>query len=143
DGRIQSRTDDFATPPPASPGTATFTTASTSNRVSSVSGFLTRTYSYDSAGHTTSDGSRTFTYNDVGRMKTSIAGGITTTYSYSGLGERVKKTSSNGATYFAYDEAGHTVGEYNASGNLIEETVWFGDIPVATIRPNGGSSVKV
>jgi RHS repeat-associated protein len=38
-----------------------------------------------------------------------------------------------------YDEAGHLVGEYDSSGNLIQETVWLGDIPVATLRPNGAS----
>ena len=78
DGRIQSRTDDFAGVAPAASGTATFTTASTSNRVQSVAGLLTRTYSYDAAGsyeaagHTTSDGSRTFTYNDAGRSTTAL-----------------------------------------------------------------------
>lgn len=29
-------------------------------------------------------------------------------------------------TYFAYDEAGHLVGEYDNSGNLIQETIWWG-----------------
>ncbi len=29
------------------------------------------------------------------------------------------------------------MGEYTSAGALIEETVWFGDIPVATLRPNG------
>lgn len=36
-----------------------------------------------------------------------------------------------------YDEASHLIGEYNGSGVLIQETVWLGDLPVATIRPNG------
>jgi RHS repeat-associated protein len=143
DGRMQSRTDDFAGVAPASSGTATFTMASTSNRVTSASGLLTRTYSYDAAGYITGDGSRTFSYNDAGRMKTSTAGGVTTTYSYNGLGERLKKTSSVGTTYFAYDEAGHLMGEYDGSGALVQETIWLNDIPVATLRPNGGSSVKV
>jgi tetratricopeptide (TPR) repeat protein len=34
-----------------------------------------------------------------------------------------------------YDEAGHLLGEYDATGALIEETVWLGDTPVATVRP--------
>jgi RHS repeat-associated protein len=38
-----------------------------------------------------------------------------------------------------YDGQGHLLGEYDGSGNLIEETVWLGDIPVATLRPNGSS----
>jgi RHS repeat-associated protein len=49
----------------------------------------------------------------------------------------VKKTTRGSSRYFAYDEAGHLVGEYDNSGNLIQETVWFGDTPVAALRPNG------
>jgi RHS repeat-associated protein len=98
---------------------------------------LSRSYSYDAAGNTTGDGSRTFAYNDAGRLKTATAGSVTTTYSYNGLGERVKKTSSGATTYFAYDEAGHLIGEYDAAGDLVQETVWFGDIPVAVLTPNG------
>jgi hypothetical protein len=40
---------------------------------------------------------------------------------------------------YAYDEAGHLLGEYDGTGTLIEETVWLGDIPVATLRPNGST----
>ncbi len=36
-----------------------------------------------------------------------------------------------------YDEAGHILGEYTATGVLVEETIWTGDMPVATLRPNG------
>jgi YD repeat-containing protein len=36
-----------------------------------------------------------------------------------------------------YDESGHLLGEYDGSGNIIEETVWMGDVPVATLQPNG------
>ena len=38
-----------------------------------------------------------------------------------------------------YDEAGHIIGEYASNGALIEETVWMGDTPVATIMPSGSS----
>lgn len=31
------------------------------------------------------------------------------------------------------------IGEYGHGGGLLEETVWLGDIPVATLRPNGSS----
>jgi len=45
----------------------------------------------------------------------------------------------NGTVLYAYDEAGRLLGEYDANGGLIEETVWLGDIPVATLRPNGST----
>ncbi len=141
DGLIAARTDDFAASIVSGAGTTTFDVASASNRLASATGQLTRSYGYDAAGNTTSDGTRTFTYNDAGRMKTSNAG-VTTTYSYNGLGERVKKTSSAATTYFAYDEAGHLIGEYDATGDLIQETVWLGDTPVATLKPNGGSGIS-
>jgi YD repeat-containing protein len=44
---------------------STYTVSSTSNRLSSVSGALSRAYGYDTAGNTTSDGTATFTYNDA------------------------------------------------------------------------------
>jgi len=40
----------------------------------------------------------------------------------------------NGIILYAYDEAGHLLGEYDGTGGLIKETVWLGDIPVATVR---------
>jgi RHS repeat-associated protein len=40
-----------------------------------------------------------------------------------------------GTVLYWYDEAGHLLGEYSSTGALVEETIWMGDIPVATIRP--------
>jgi RHS repeat-associated protein len=143
DGTIATKIDDFATSPPTSAGTTSYTTSTTSNRLQSTSGLLSRTYGYDAAGNATSDGSRTFTHSDRGRMRTATSASVTTTYSHNGLGERVRKTNSGATVHFAYDEAGHLLGEYNATGGLIQETVWFGDIPVATLKPNGGSGITV
>ena len=120
---------------------STYTVNSSSNRLSSISGALTRTYSYDNSGNMIGDGSATFTYNDAGRMISATKASVTTTYALNALGQRVKKTTSGSSTYFVYDEAGHLVGEYGNSGNLIQETVWLGDMPVATLRPNGSSGV--
>jgi RHS repeat-associated protein len=41
------------------------------------------------------------------------------------------------------DEFGHLLGEYNGSGGLVEETIWLGDIPVATLQPNGTGGVNI
>ena len=41
-----------------------------------------------------------------------------------------------------YDEAGHLVGEYTISAGAavrVQETVWLGDIPIATLRTNGAN----
>lgn len=143
DGNIRSITGAFEATPTLAEGSTLNTIDPGSNRILGSSGLNVRSYSYDAAGNTLSDGSRTFTYNDSGRMATATSGGVTTTYVYSGLGERVKKSNTQVTRYFAYDDAGHLLGEYDGSGDLIQETVWFGDIPVATLRPNGSGGVDV
>jgi RHS repeat-associated protein len=82
-----------------------------------------------------------FTYNDAGRMSASIPSGSPTVYAYNALGHRVKKSGGAGTSYFVYDEAGHYLGQYNAAGALVEEIVWLGDIPVATLRTNTGGGI--
>jgi RHS repeat-associated protein len=71
----------------------------------------------------------------------SIDGGLRTRtkYIYNALGQLTEKSGSGGTTLLMYDEAGHLLGEYTSAGALIQETVWMGDTPVATLRPNGRS----
>jgi RHS repeat-associated protein len=122
---------------------STYSTSGSSNRVSSTAGSLARTYAYDAAGNTLSYAGATFTYNHRGRMATATNGGVTATYTYNALGQRIQRTASGVTTLYAYDEAGHLAGEYTAAGALIQETVWLGDTPVATLRPNGSGGVEV
>jgi len=59
---------------------------------------------------------------------------------YNALGPRAKISGGTSRTVlYAYDEAGHLLGEYDGTGTLIEETVWLADTPVATLRPNGAT----
>lgn len=97
-----------------------------------------RTYVYNAAGMTTAFGSDIFSYNNRGRMIGATVGGNATGYLYNAVGQLIEKSGTSSATY-VYDESGHTLGEYSGSGNLIEETVWLGDIPVATLQPSGSS----
>jgi len=49
---------------------------------------------------------------------------------YNALGHRIRISGGvNGTVLYAYDEAGHLLGEYDGTGTLIEETVWLGDMP--------------
>ena len=41
---------------------------------------------------------------------------------------------------YVYYERGRLLGEYSPEGKLISETIWFDDLPVATLRPKGGST---
>jgi RHS repeat-associated protein len=44
---------------------------------------------------------------------------------------------------FVYDEDGRLLGEYDAAGNLIQETVWLEDTPVALIQPKAGGGIDI
>ena len=58
---------------------------------------------------------------------------------YNAVGQLYEKNVGGTVTLLMYDEAGHLLGEYSGTGALIQETIWMGDIPVGTIRPNGSS----
>ena len=77
---------------------------------------------------------------DAGQIGSVTNAGVTTSYLLNGLGQRVKKTTPSGARYFVYDEAGHVLGSYDATGTLVEELVWLDDIPVAWLLPNGAGT---
>jgi YD repeat-containing protein len=119
----------------------TFSVASASNQLTATTGNLVRSYSYDSAGHTSAYGSYTFSYNNRGRMQSTS--GSSTNYLYNALGQMIEKSGTLGTTIFLQDESGHLLGEYDGSGNLIEETIWLGDIPVVTLQPNGSGGVNI
>jgi RHS repeat-associated protein len=141
DGTIASRSDDTVNSFTAPAGSSTLTISPTSNRVTSIDGTVARSYSYDAAGNTLSNGSTVHTYYYSGRMKTGrLASSATdTTYIYNALGQRVRKSGGPaGTVLYYYDEGGHLLGEYTSTGALIEETIWFGDIPVATVRTGPG-----
>jgi len=79
------------------------------------------------------------TYNLQGRMATLTKAGVTTTYTYDADGRRVRKVSSTGpqsTVNFAYDTAGHLLGEYDKNGAALREYVWLDDIPVAVFTPD-------
>jgi RHS repeat-associated protein len=115
----------------------TSTIATTNNQLSSTTGGIARTYAYDAAGNTTSYASNAYTFNQRGRMSKVLVGTNETDYVYNALGQLIRKSGYGGTTLLMYDEAGHILGEYTASGALIQETIWMGDTPVATLQPNG------
>jgi RHS repeat-associated protein len=41
---------------------------------------------------------------------------------------------------YVYDESGRLIGEYTPDGKLISETIYFNDLPIATIRPKGANA---
>ena len=118
----------------------TYTPSTTSNQLKTITGSPARTYGYDAAGNTLTYASNTFAYNNRGRVKSVKVSSTTTSYVYNALGQRIKKSGGPAGTVLSvYDEAGHLVGEYSSTGVLVQETVWMGDTPVATIRPSGST----
>lgn len=108
----------------------TYTYPGTSHKLSSLTGATTRSFTYDNAGNITNTAGITYVYDGRGRMKQAGS----TTYLINGLGQRVKKSNA-GDVYFAYDEAGRLIGEYDSAGTPIQETLWLGDLPVAVVKP--------
>ena len=132
--------------------TYSYVTEASSNRLTSTTGPApARSNTYDAAGHLISDGTYTYTYSDRGRLKSrdQVVGGVTQTvsYAYNAAEQRVKKVgpsslvSGGGANLYIYDDAGHLLGEYDASGTLMQETVYVGDTPVAvqTVQLTGNT----
>jgi RHS repeat-associated protein len=112
-----------------------YSTDANSNRLQSQSGAQAVNYSYDPAGHLTGDGTVSYTYNAAGRRISVTAANLNASYTYNAVGQRVTKTVNGTTTQYAYDEHGHLTGEYEASGQLIQEIVWLGDLPVAVLKP--------
>lgn len=51
-------------------------------------------------------------------------------------GQRLTKAGtpiSTGRNVYAYDQAGHLIGEYDNAGGLISEVVYLGDMPVRVV----------
>jgi RHS repeat-associated protein len=126
----------------ASSTALTYAISPTSNRLASLSGGGSENFTYDAAGNllVRTPAYDQFSYGARGRMALFARGALKTTYGVNGLGQRVLKAdpaNANARTHFVYDEAGHLIGEYGPTGELVQETVWLGDLPVATIRPSG------
>jgi len=98
-------------------------------------------FSYDADGNLLSDGVNSWVYSDRGKMASSTnSSGQNWRYFYSALGARTMKEGPAGsAIRYVSDFQGHLLGEYDANGNVIEEIVWLGDMPLAVLTPPKGS----
>jgi len=78
-------------------------------------------------------------FNNSGRL-TSVTENAISNYVYDALGQRILKTTGSNSTLFVYDESGHLLGEYTATGQLVQETVWLENLPIATLRPSASGT---
>ncbi len=117
--------------------------SSGNHRLNSLSGAVTKNFSYDAAGNKTGDGVQTWTYGSNNRpAQISFGSGANTVNVLSdinALGQRVRKTvpvpgGPPDITRFVYDEAGRLIGEYKADGTPIREHIWMNDLPVGVVQ---------
>jgi RHS repeat-associated protein len=114
----------------------TYTVDTASNKLNSTKRLATTTsYGYDNDGSRTSTGSTSWVY-DANEYLVSANGG---TYQFDGLGERVYKKVSLVTTLFNYDQKGRLIGEYRGTGASVEETIYMGSMPVATLLAGSAS----
>jgi RHS repeat-associated protein len=107
-----------------------------SNRLHSQNGAQAVNYNYDQTGNLTGDGTVSYTYNAAGRRIGATSANLNAGYTYNELGQRVTKTVNGITTQYVYDEQGHLAGEYDSAGQLLQEIVWLGDLPVAVLKPS-------
>lgn len=123
----------------------------TTNTIDPASHRLTQTgttvLTYDANGNQIKNGTPAFVYDDRNRLRDYKANGtaLTRTYRYNGKGERVSKTVAAGNTnnrYYTYDESGHLLGEYLASGVRVQEYVWMDDALVAVFSDHDATTYQ-
>lgn len=119
--------------------TTNYVISPTSNRITSSIG---GSYGYDANGSRTVNNNWSFTYDARGR-ETGFhsTSGTTIAYTYNGLGQRMQRSSAASSSLYGYDEAGHLIGDYATSGTPNQETIFFGDMPVAVLQ--GGATYYV
>ena len=114
--------------------TKTYTYPSTSNKLSSISGGGSWSYTHDTNGSITNDGTNTFTYDTRGRVIQAATALGTVTYGLNSMGQRYAKTVQGTTTIFHYDQQGKLIAESSPSGTVGAEYFYLGDIPVAVFK---------
>jgi YD repeat-containing protein len=61
-------------------------------------------------------------------MATAINASLTTEYTVNALGQRIRKTNSQGDTIYHYDARGRLIGESNPSGLMLREYIYLASI---------------
>jgi RHS repeat-associated protein len=126
-----------------------YTYAAGSHRLASVGG-VARTYDANGNTQTGTAPGRSLTYDDRNRLTGMSESGVSAQYKINGRGERVAKTvvlgggpfSATSTTVYVYDEGGHLLGDYGATGSAQAEYVYLDDAPVAVIQGGALSYVE-
>lgn len=76
----------------------------------------------------------TFGYDTRGRLTQAISAIGTSNYQVNSLGQRIRKTNSQGDTVYHYDAQGRLLAESSPAGQIQKEYIYLGDAPVAVIQ---------
>ncbi|AVT00857.1 hypothetical protein C8236_08175 [Paracidovorax avenae] len=108
-----------------------------SNQLTSINKPFT-TLAYDEIGNTVSDSNFKLQYDLRGRLAKITGAQGSFSYSYDNNGLRIRKSngSAAGTKIFAYNTEGNILGEYDGSGNPIQEIIWLGNMPLAIFTPD-------
>ncbi len=98
------------------------------------------TRTYDAVGNTTDMGNgKGYSYGPDSRMSAVLIAGVATMqYAYDARGQQVSRTNGSATSMFAYDEAGHWLGEYDSAGAAKQQVIWLDDMPVGVITTTSG-----
>lgn len=140
-GNRTSRTVDAGTPD-------SYTNASTSNRLTSVSdGVVTRNLTYSANGNLATDSRDSglaFNYSHDNRLievtDQALTPNTIVSFTYNDLGQRVIRDVAGGSvTHFHFDRDGILIAESDSSGNVQREYIYLDSQPLAVIE--GGQTV--
>lgn len=106
-------------------GNDTLTYHYSNNRLTSVSGTLNRSFSYDTRGNVINNGARSFTFNRAGRLASS--GSIS--YLYDGHGRRIMKNNNGSKTYSLYSQQGRLISTIH--NGTVTDYIYLGSQMVA------------
>ncbi len=115
-----------------------------SNRLNGTSGSDTRIVTHDAMGNITAVNNRTYSFSDHKRL-TEVRDNnvIVATYTYNGIGQRTKKITAAGDTYFMFGLSGELLAEFDSSGTVQREYVYLDGRPLAMLDKADGSGSEL
>lgn len=110
---------------------SSWTYVSGNNKINAFTKMPNVAYLYDLNGNVKVDNKGTYTYDLKNNLITSNRNQDSGSYLFNAFNQRVAKNVSGQLRYFVYNESNQLIGEYDSSGNVINEYIYFGLRPVA------------
>ena len=95
------------------------------NELTSVTGSISRRYSYDAAGNVIGDGINTFQYDGASNLRCVSCSTSPIAFSYDANNLRIKKVKNGDTRYSIYSKRGQLLSEYDPVGQTYYEYVYL------------------